>query len=49
MEQEAEKATLNRVIDESEADEEAGRTAISQEVFDRMEQKYPWLCNNNKT
>ena len=35
---------INAWIDESEADEEAGRTYTSAEVKQMMETKYPWLC-----
>ena len=35
---------INAWIDESEADEEAGRTYTCAEVQQMMEAKYPWLC-----
>ena len=35
---------INAWIDESEADEEAGRTYTCAEVKRMMETKYPWLC-----
>ena len=35
---------INAWIDESEADEEAGRTYTCAEVRQMMEAKYPWLC-----
>ena len=35
---------INAWIDESEADEEAGRTYTGTEVRQMMETKYPWLC-----
>ena len=35
---------LHAWIDESEADEEAGRTYTCAEVQQMMEAKYPWLC-----
>ena len=35
---------INAWIDESEADEEAGRTYTCAEVRQMMETKYPWLC-----
>ena len=35
---------INAWIDESEADEEAGRTYTCAEVKQMMETKYPWLC-----
>ena len=35
---------INAWIDESEADEEAGRTYTCAEVKQMMEAKYPWLC-----
>ena len=35
---------INGWIDESEADEEAGRTYTCAEVKQMMEAKYPWLC-----
>ena len=35
---------INAWIDESEADEEAGRTYTTAEVKQMMETKYPWLC-----
>ena len=35
---------INAWIDESEADEEAGRTYTCAEVKQMMEAKHPWLC-----
>ena len=35
---------LRDKLDESEADEEAGRTYTCAEVQQMMEAKYPWLC-----
>ena len=35
---------LNDRIDEAEAEIEAGETLSSQEVFEHLEHKSPWLC-----
>ena len=35
---------IHRRIDEAEAGIMAGRVVDSQQVFDEMERKYPWLC-----
>lgn len=35
---------LNERIDESEADEKAGRAHTCEQVHAMMEEKYPWLC-----
>ena len=35
---------IHRRIDEAEAGIMAGRVVDSQQVFDGMERKYPWLC-----
>ncbi|WP_455591438.1 hypothetical protein [Bacteroides sp.] len=35
---------LNVRIDEAEADIAAGKGKQSVQVFEEMEQKYPWLC-----
>lgn len=35
---------LNARIDEAETQIEAGEVLTNDEVFNRMERKYPWLC-----
>lgn len=35
---------LHARIDEAEADIAAGRVKTSAQVFEEMEQKFPWLC-----
>lgn len=35
---------LNARIDEAEAEIEGGETLSSQELFEHLENKYPWLC-----
>ena len=38
---------INRRLDMAEADMQAGRTMSCESVHERMEQKFPWLCESS--